>query len=277
MPRLFLRRRVAALAVLAVAGLASDVRASVTGISVTPANPVLGQLVQYAAVQDNQPPPVAQWDWYYQYADAPNMPWIGMGNAGGVSQWENTPGNWNIKVLVTYQPPYGQQPKPPVVFGTKVSIPKADGYILGGPGLNKPCPNGPGYYTITFQLTCGGVQCGPGNIPGTPQEHITNWIVLGVLQADQGWTGVSDQFFLSGSIIYDGKKVWVSPWGSGAQPPYWQDLAAGDTIQTFNQEMRIAYEDPGNPNNILYMNLKPVAGFKTTKFDDTNYITNTTP
>jgi hypothetical protein len=197
---------------------------------------VVGDVVAYEAVDDNEHP-VESYVWDYRFIGSCTGPWTGNIQTDGplIDFIEPFAGTHEIRLRVTYQATSGGQHPPTEIIKT-VSVAQMDGFRIES-GLNTPTPHGPSdRLHMQFVITCGGEDAG-WYVPGSVYENITNKVFLGVPQQNLGWTGSQDGvFYKEGNVIHDFKGTDI--------PNYWDSINVGSVFYTFTQEMKIVYIDP---------------------------------
>jgi len=162
------------LAALLLAGvLAGPAHANVTDFTISPSDPVMGEVVRYTAM-DDQSRPVQTWLWEYKYTSGScQSNWINGGiNSSVASYYETRPGTWDVRLTVTYAYP----PSAPTVIAThSVTVAPATKFTTVA-GLNTPTP-WTSNIVLKFRVEADSRPCGPylniGNA-NIAQEKITN-------------------------------------------------------------------------------------------------------
>lgn len=233
----------------------ANAEAVVTDFNWSPGDFVLGESVNYFAVDNAQAPLVNQiawckWEYMYDSGPAPlggcQTPWI-VGPSTGTSQtWtETVPGPYHIRLTVHYLPGFGP-PIPDVVITHDIHVPEADGFRIV-PGTFGPADYAGGI-TVQFVVTSGGRDCG-GMVTGLAQEILTdktsmdlNTVTMTAHPADDSaWSPINaaegvGKFYLQGNTIFDVKF-------QGWPQMYWNVFPTGN-IYKRTQSLRLRWTDP---------------------------------
>lgn len=249
--------------------LPAILRASVTDFTWTPNNPVMGELVTYTPIVDDNPPfSMTSYKWEFRFLGICNTDWIlaQEGMDPGVSIYETRPGTWQVRLTVTYATIFGNPPitPPPTIITKQVTIAPATGVMITE-GLNAPAGVNASI-TLKFRLMSGNKPCGP-MISGVPQELITDkWALnppLGTPNPinDPDWTPDQPKpgvFWLQGNEIFDVKAQIF-------YPVIWNQIPINTTYYKMTQALRLKYVDPCGVEHII-----PLGSFQFNRVKDAN-------
>jgi len=227
--------------------LAGPAAAVVTDFTVDPSDPVMGETVEYAAVDDGLYPPPDTYKWEYKYTSGScQQDWVEGSTASYVVFIESRPGTWDVRLTATYaQDSSGDPPHAPSVITKSVTIAPATHFtVLPG------CLDTPTLYTssilLKFRVEAASRPCGHYICYLLAQESLTDiWCrkppFTDEYPADVDWTPnvAVDAFHLEENEIWDTHSVlWA--------PGDWSVIGEGQSFATLTQALRLKYTDPCN-------------------------------
>lgn len=237
-----------------VSSLIGQTRAAVTDFTINPPNPVMGEIVLYSAVLNNQPPiSVTSYKWEYNFAGPCGPNWYtGMSTTSTWSVAEWLPGTWQVRLTVNYAPTgFPQTQPPPTIIVKNVTIAPPTHLVISG-GLNIRT----GYtspITMRFRVMSGARPCGP-MLGGLIQELITDRTFLSPPfpspwgADDTEWTPATHydptKFYREGNEIVDIKTQADLAFELWAAIPTAQPPAPPTDYYSIRQSFRLKYTDP---------------------------------
>jgi hypothetical protein len=224
--------------------VAAPCRALVTDWQIDHVPVFVGDVLTCTALDDGGPEPVNSYSWEIRCVSGDCLTsstyWAfsAMGPSTGSDMYSI--GKFYVRLTVNYGQYDANTPPPPdtVIEHSFTVQPPTGTLIIGGNGQSTPIGQGVWLY---FQIVCG-----PNNttavFAGQPQEHVYNYVVLGVPQSfDSGWvpSGFDPQFYMNGSAqIVDMKFVSDDIMTS----PFWK-APIGGVVYTRTQDLRVITQD----------------------------------
>lgn len=231
-----------------------------TGITVTPSDPVFGELVNFSAAgMDYGNVSSYKWEWKYTGGACQPSWQVHSNSMPTVQHFENKPGTFKIRLTIKFFPIWYPSIQPPdQVFTKDILVKPPDRVVITG-GLNAPVP--PAEWAgahVKFQLWAGNKVCGPHTAGVIPQERITNSQTFPPLlplafQPDSPWVPMPPQqpvwgmWWMEGNTINDIKRAMFSP-------EEYAQADIGNVFHRYKQELRIMYQDPCGDWQIIPLN-----------------------
>lgn len=195
-------------------------------------------------IEDGSFDPISSYSWkiQYDYGMGCVSLWHGAGSNETLLDSSGVPVSLKIKLTVTYDSVFGDDPENPLpphadtIIIKDIVITKADNVRVPADGADVATARDT-MVTLGYEVRCGTHTC--PLIGGTAQEKFTNRMFLGMPQIDIDWRppSPSPTFRLSEGFIED--KHWIE-----LTDVQWNGLANGDVIQTATQSLRIKWTDP---------------------------------